>query len=239
MKARLENRSSTALQLACVWSGPVFLAVYAIGFIGIARFLPPPSPSLSTAEVAALFDDDRTAIRVGMLIGLVASTLLIPYFAVISAQIARIEGRFPVLAMVQFGGGVLLVVFFGLCSMIWITATFRPGLDPATVRMLNDFGWLTFVMVFPAYCLQMLCMSIAGFIDTSPEPVWPRWSAYLNLWVGLSGTGGALAVFFKVGPFAWNGLIGFYIPIVMFAIWLAVSTTLLHRGIVRQQFVTR
>jgi hypothetical protein len=102
------------------------------------------------------------------------------------------------------------------------------------VRTLHDLGWLIFVMVFPAYCLQMICQAIAGFIDKSPNPTWPRWAAYFNLWVAFSGVGGGLAVFFKTGPFAWNGLIGFYTPLTVFAIWLGITTVLLHRAIMRQ-----
>jgi membrane protein implicated in regulation of membrane protease activity len=202
--------------------------------LGDRRFIPPPAPSLTAQKVGALYEAHRSEIRIGMLVALVASTLLFPFFAAISVQIARIERRTPLLAMLQFGGAVLLLVFFALCSMLWIAATFRPELDFATVRMLHDLSWLIFVMVFPAYTLQMVCMAVAGFIDESPEPVWPRWAAYLNLWVAVSGMGGGLAVFFKTGPFAWNGLIGFYVPLTAFAIWIAVTTYLLRRAVSRR-----
>lgn len=134
----------------------------------------------------------------------------------------------------QFGGAVLLQTFFVLCGMLWITATFRPELDDNTVRVLHDAGWLMFVMVFPAYVMQMCCIGVAALIDSNPASIWPRWAGYLNLWVGLSGAGGGLAVFFKNGPFAWNGLIGFYLPIVVFAIWIITMTYLMHAGIRRQ-----
>ena len=129
---------------------------------------------------------------------------------------------------------VLLLVFFAVCSMLWIIATFRPELGADTVRVLHDSGWLIFVMVFPAYTLQMICQAIAGFIDHSPNPTWPRWAAYFNLWVGFAGMGGGLAVFFKDGPFAWNGLIGFYLPLGVFVVWLGVTTVLLTKAIKRQ-----
>jgi hypothetical protein len=77
-------------------------------------------------------------------------------------------------------------------------------------------------------------MAVAGFIDHSPNPTWPRWAAYFNLWVAVSGGGGGIAVFFKHGPFAWNGLIGFYTPLTVFFIWLVLTTYLLHKAIVRQ-----
>src|SRR5262249_37651148 len=137
------------------------------------------------------------------------------------------------LAMVQFGAGCLLIVFFAICSMLWIAATYRPELDASSVRVLHDTSWLMFVMVFPGYVFQMLCMAIAGFMDDSPNPTWPRWAAYMNFWVAFSGMGGGLAVFFKDGPFAWNGLIGFYLPIAIFAVWLSITTWLLIKSIKR------
>ncbi|WP_162462248.1 hypothetical protein [Mycolicibacterium sp. CBMA 234] len=222
------------IQLACVWAGPVFFVLYLASFAGFAGFIPPLAPSLGAGEVAQLINDHAMEIRVGMVLGLVATTLLIPFFGVISIQIARIEKRMPLLALMQFGGAVLLVVFFQLCGMLWIAATFRSELEPSTIRMLNDLSWLIFVMVFPGYVLQLSCVALASFMDKSTQPLWPRWVGYLNLWIAISGTGGGLAVFFKTGPFAWNGLIGFYIPIGAFTIWIAVMTYYTHTGINRQ-----
>jgi len=139
-----------------------------------------------------------------------------------------------VLALTQFGAAVLLQVYFVLCSMLWLIATFRSELEPSTVRLVHDAGWLIFVMVFPGYVLQMACIAIAAFCDRSPDPIWPRWFGYLCLWIALSGSGGGLAVFFKSGPFAWNGLIGFWLPIGMFVIWICCISYLMHRGILRQ-----
>ena len=230
--------TNTRAQLCCVWlGGPTFLVLYGIFFWGVAGWIPPSPPSWSAAQIAGFYAEHRMSIRVGQLGGLIASTLLFPFWAVITGHIARIEGvhrgKPPVLALMQFGGAVLLQVFFALCSMLWIVATYRPELDAATVRVLHDAGWLIFVMVFPAFVMQMLCIGIAAFIDESPDPIWPRWAGYLNVWVGIGGMGGGLAVFFKVGPFAWNGVIGFYIPISVFTIWLLSMTYLMHTGIVR------
>jgi hypothetical protein len=222
------------IQLASVWAGPVFFVLYLTAFAGLARFVPPLAPSWGPDKVAQVIGDHAIQIRIGMVLGLIATTLLIPFFGVISIQIARIEQRMPLMALMQFGGAVLLVVFFQLCGMLWIAATFRPELDPSTVRMLNDLSWLIFVMVFPGYILQLSCVAVASFMDRSAQPLWPRWVGYLNLWIALSGAGGGIAVFFKSGPFAWNGLVGFYIPIVAFTIWIVVMTYYMHTGISRQ-----
>jgi len=139
-----------------------------------------------------------------------------------------------VLALMQFGGATLLVVYFVLCSMLWIIAAWRPGLDPNLLRLIHDGSWLIFVMVFPAYTMQMISISLAGFMDKSAQPTFPRWFCYFNLWVGFAGMGGGLATFFTDGPFAWNGLIGFWIPVAMFALWLFTTAVLLKRAIERQ-----
>jgi hypothetical protein len=220
-----------------VWCGPAFLILYLIFFVFVAGFVPPVAPSRSAASVVAFFAEHRTRIRVGQIGALVMSTLLFPFFTVISREIARIErsrtAGLPVLALMQFGGGVLLIVYFQLCSMIWLVLSFRPDLDPALARTLNDAGWLIFVMVFPSYVMQMLCMAVAAFRDKQAQPTWPRWVGYLTLWVAFAGCGGGVAVFFTSGPLAWNGLIGFYIPIGIFAIWLAAMTYVLLQGLTR------
>ncbi len=225
--------NNTKLQTLCVWSGPLFLVLYLIAFAGLAGYLPPQPPSTSAIDIAGFYSSHAVEIRAGMVLCMIFATLLFPFFAIISAQIAATEGRFPVLAIMQFGAGVLLIVYFMLCSMVWIVATFRPELDPNTVRVLHDFGWLTFVMVFPEYTLQLFCIAAAGFRDKSATPFLPRWACYFNLWVGISGGGGGLAAFFKIGPFAWNGLFGFWLPVAMFAAWLFVMTYLLLKNVKR------
>lgn len=222
------------LQLAGVWAGPAFVVLYGLAFVAIAQFIPPPAPSWDAAHIDHIFADRAIPIRIGMVLSLIFATLLFPFFGVISVQIARIERGGRTLAIMQYGAAVLLIVFFELCSMLWVTATFRSELDPAVTRMLSDLGWLSFVMVFPGYVLQLSCIGIAALMDRSPDPVWPRWVAYLNFWCAMGGAGGAVAVFFKEGPFAWNGLVGFYIPVGMFLMWIAVMAYYTHTGINRQ-----
>ena len=234
---------SRRIQMMCAWSGLAFAVLYGLAFVVIARFIPPPSPSWSAERIDALFIDHATSIRIGMVLAIIFVTLLFPYFTFISVQIGRIErserGAPPVMAIMQFGAAVLLIVFFVLCSMLWITATFRAELEPSVTRMLSDLGWLSFVMIFPGYVLQLGCIGVASLMDRSADPIWPRWAGYLNLWVALGGAGGGIAVFFKSGPFAWNGVVGIYIPLGAFAIWLPVMTYLMVTWLKRQSTGTQ
>jgi len=214
------------IQLAAVWAGPGLfrpISRRVRGLPGSYRRWPVVGPGQGHAG----HYDHAISIRIGMVLGLIATTLLFPFFGVISIQIARIEKGMPLLAVMQFGGAVLLVVFFSFAECYGSRRLFAPSLSPSTIRMLDDLSWLTFVMVFPLRAATVLrCDGVVH------GPLYSTVVATLGglpeLWIALSGAGGGLAVFFKHGPFAWNGLIGFYIPIGAFTVWIAVMTYYMH-----------
>jgi hypothetical protein len=217
------------LWMACIWSWPVCLVTFMVAFLVVAGFIPPPSPAWSAQHIADFYAANRTSIRIGLLGSMFASALLLPFFTVVSAEIRKIEGPGAVLAPIQFGGAVVLVTFFQIICLLWLLASFRPEIDPQIIRAQNDYGWFVWSMLIPTYMVQFGCMAIAGFLDRRPNPTWPRWTAYLFLWTAVTGAGGVLAVFFKTGPFAWNGVFGFWIPVIVFAIGTTVAMACLHR----------
>ena len=44
-----------------------------------------------------------------------------------------------------------------------------------------------------------------------------------------------MAFMFNTGPFAWNGLISFYLPLVVFTLWIIAFVTCLLRAIGQQE----
>jgi hypothetical protein len=225
--------------LGAVWSWPVGAVIFGVSFVLIARFVPPVPPSWSAQQVADFYAAHTTSIRIGLLGAMFGSAFLLPFYAVVSAEIRKIEGKDALLAPIQFGGAIVLVTFFQIIGLLWLLASFRPEINPELVRTLNDYGWFVWSMLIPTYIIQFVAMAIAGFMDSRPDPIWPRWAAYLNLWVAVTGAGGVLAVFFKTGPFAWNGLVGFWIPLILFAIGMTVTTALFHRRATREVSVER
>jgi hypothetical protein len=111
--------------------------------------------------------------------------------------------------------------------LIWAVASFRAGQIPAqTTRTLNDLAFFLLLFDWSPFCLWVASFAVAIFRDRSAEPVFPRWAAYLNLWVVFLSIPGCLIVFFKHGPFAFNGFVAFYFPVVVFFVWLVVMTVL-------------
>lgn len=222
--ARIKRR----VWLCSIWAWPVCILTFLVGFIGFAGFVPPPSPALTSQELADFFAANISGIRIGILIAMFAAALMLPFYAVISEEIKDIEGKPALLASIQWGGAVMLMMVFQTISLFWLLASYRQDISPEITRMLNDFCWFNWSTFVPTFSIQYLCMAIAGFMDIRPVPLWPRWAAFLNLWVAVTGAGGVLAVFFKHGPFAWNGVIGFWVPVIVFAIAMCVTAYLLH-----------
>ena len=55
--------------------------------------------------------------------------------------------------------------------------------------------------------------------DKRAVPILPRWVGYMNLWTGVLLLPGLAVGLFKVGPFAWNGALAFWMPAVVFGNW--------------------
>jgi hypothetical protein len=212
----------------CAWCGPVVIAVFFVGFWPVAGFMPPPSPRLPAGEVAQIYTAHPDRIRIGLLMGMFAIGLMVPWGAALAVQLKRIEGRYSPLAYTELASSVLVPVVFWLPMMCWLIAAYRPfDRTPEEMRLLNDAGWLMFVaMVFggPPWLGSTV---LAILRDRRPDPIFPRWGGYLTGWVLLLIVPGCLCVFFTAGPFAWNGLMAFWVVLTVFAAWVLVMSGLM------------
>ncbi len=66
------------------------------------------------------------------------------------------------------------------------------------------------------------------------QPIFPRWVGYFNIWVAVLFIPGGLLTFFKTGPVAWNGLLAFWMPVVVFFAWYIVMFFVL-RTVIRDR----
>jgi len=222
-------------QLACAWSGPVMVAVWVVSFIVLAGFIPPPSPQDGEVEILRMFTDHAVMIRLGLMFTMFASALLVPWSAVIAVQMSRIEGKRPVLAITQVAQASLLSLEFIIPLMVWQTAAYRPSPERIhLVYVLNDMGWLMFVGVISSAVMQCLCLGIAILIDKREQPIFPRWIGYLSLWTATLLAPAGVVPLFKDGPFAWNGLFGFWAPLSIFCVWVGATTWFLIAAIRRE-----
>lgn len=206
-------------QLIGAWLVPIAMILFGTSLISLCHFIPPLPPTLPAEQVAAHFRDHSVGIRLGMVLFMFSGTLLVPITAIFALLIKRIEGKASILTYSQLITGTVALVLFIPPVICWTAAAYRPERALEDIVLLNDLGWLFFIMIVPPGILQVALIGIAILQDKRPEPLFPRWLAYLNLWVGVLFIPGGVVSLFKTGPFAWDGLIAFWIPVVVFGAW--------------------
>ncbi|ORW23272.1 hypothetical protein AWC19_11990 [Mycobacterium palustre] len=199
-------------------------------------FIPPPSPSASAEQIREMYIAHQTRIRVGLILTVVSCGLAFPWAVAIAVQMQRIEGRWSPMALSQLIAGVALPLLYIMPVMAWASAAFRPDERPAELtRFANDLGWFPFVGVGSPAFIQSIAIAIVTLRDIRPNPVFKRWVAYFNIWCVLLFFAGALIYAFKSGPLAWNGVVAFWIPVVVFVAWIFVMTYVLLAAINDQE----
>jgi hypothetical protein len=224
------DRFSPTLLKLCGWCGVAFLVLLGIGWIPLAHFVPPPAPSDSAPQIAHFFAQHRDGIRFGMILTMIGSTLLMPFFAAMVIHMRRIEGRHSVLAWIVLGLGAIFVLEFIYLAFFWQVATFRAGRSSALIQLLDDMAWIPFLGLTSTAIVQNIAFGWAILTDKRANPIFPRWLGYFNFWVALLFTPGTFNMFFKHGPLAWNGLLAFYLPLGVFFIWIIVVSVYLVKA---------
>jgi hypothetical protein len=228
------TRAQIRTQLLCAWSGPVFLVLFFVA-LPLANLLPPPSPGLPAGQFAhQLIGGNRTEFRVGLMLGLAAVPLYGFVCAGLTVQLKRIEGHYSPLAYAQLGLGMLAILEVLFPFMFLLAAAFRPGRSVADVQLLSDIALLPFVGAWMTVVFQWLTTAIVIFQDHREQPIFPRWSAYLNVWVAIGSVPSSVLQFVHHGPFAWNGIFSFWLAAATFGIWILVMSLLMMQAIKRQ-----
>jgi hypothetical protein len=198
------------------------------GAFGAANFVLPPGPWLTQEEVVAMYQKNTTGIRIGMSMALISCMFFAPFVGVLSAQMKRMEGMGSTLAYTQIaaGGGGVAAFFFG--AVIFLVTAFRPDRPAEITYMMNDFSWIGIFVIWPPF-------GIAILKDTRAKPVLPCWVAYVSFWTAISYLPTTMLSFFKMGPFAWNGILALYIPSACFVTWYIVMAVMLSKAIDQEQ----
>lgn len=226
-------------QLICAWCGPAFVVLFVTFWGWIGGNLPPAGPGLSADEIAGYYRANNVSIRIGFVGAVVFMCLYMPWSAVLSARMARIEGKMRSLAYLQLIGGALTVMVVSMSAAFWIAAAFRPERSPEITQMLHDVGWLTIDQLYFCTTLQMIAGAVVGLYDKSDRPLFPRWVCWYAIWAGFTFLPASLTAFVKTGAFAWSGIGSYYFPYFAWLSWFGLFSFYLIRNIRREMADTR
>jgi hypothetical protein len=222
-------------QTLSLWLALVFGAVLLGAFLAFPGFFPPMSPNDSAAEVAAFYERHTTMIRASMIVFNLCAVMVLPFFMVIVYQMKRMATPTQVLAYAYLSAAASGVTLFAIADLFWLIAAFRPDRDPGQIQLLNDLAWISFVAPVGMIVAENLCLALAVFLDERPEPIFPRWVAYLSIAVAVAVAPSAGAAVFRTGPLAWDGIVSFWLRNVSYAVFLVVMFFVLRRAIRREE----
>lgn len=240
LASRVGDASSPAAndhfaQYLCLCCGPLLALGFGFGFVLLGGYVPPPAPTLSATEIAGLYAANATPIRVGMFICILAMLLLTPWGIGLALRTpARTQS--PTLFITQICMVAMSSVVSVISCILWSLASFRAGtISPEIILSINDSAWFMFLLTWPSFSVWFVLLGIGVLQDKRKNPGYPRWTAYLSFWTALLLIPGGLIPFFKTGPFAWNGLLAFYVVVIAFFIWLATMSTCAFRSLQRER----
>ncbi len=205
------------MQVLALWSGPVMFFFFFLSILVMMKFVPPLPPIFSGDQVMDKVADNIVITRLGIALGMSVTILWVPFSAVISIQMARIEGfRAPVLSLAHFGVAIMTCYTFMLPFMSYAPAFYRTERSPEVIQLATDSAWLALIMPWSPGALQAVLIAMAGLIYKNGNKIFPRWYCYYCLWAAFCAVPGAFAGSFISGPFAWNGILSFWLVILFF-----------------------
>jgi hypothetical protein len=235
----IDTRRSLAQERVAVWCAPVFTTLTIIGFLWLSRFFHPIAAHVPASTLAAFYATHHLAVEIGMSLFALSCGFLAVYSAELTLILWRREAA-PLMSLGQLlgGFGVVMLIFISCC--LWIAAAYRAGhTGPSVTESLNDVSWFGFLVGWVILALQMICAGVVVLSDDTEHRFAPRW-------VGAATIVGALALatangcaFTKSGALGWNGVLGFYVPMLIWGVWLNGFAVLAARDVGRRRALVR
>jgi hypothetical protein len=231
------SRQSVDGELLLLWSLPVMGLLWVLAFFTFPGFVQPMSPAMSADQVAAFYrdPDNLPRIRYSMIVFNWFGIALIPVLALIAMQMRRMAHHTPILSYCFIGciaGGPTL---FSIATLYWLMAAFRPDRSPELIQMFNDMAWVTFTSQVSFLVAQSVFLALAIYLDRQVRPIFGRWLAHFNLVIAAALVPAAFAAMFMDGPFAWDGILSFWVKNAAIALWMVVMGYALGQAIYRRR----
>lgn len=200
----------------CAWMGPVVLAALIVFWGVLGHNIPPYSAALPAEGIAAHFREHTASARAGMILTMIFGALYLVWGMAITKVMETVERDNDVLSRLQLWGAGFTTLILVIPPSFWLTAAFRPDTDVENLRMLYDMGWILFDVAFSLTMIQMFAFGVCFLSDKRPNPIIPKWVAWLAIWLGFTFLVLGIMPFFDDGPFSRSGLFNYWVEFVLF-----------------------
>lgn len=219
------------------WGATVlFYNLYAVVFFVFTHIQPPGQPWYDANQTVSWFSRHHNGLLIGLALifamgGLSATSISLITYSIRRMSVSRsFAYSYLILYSVSAVPGLLFIC-------IALTAgVMRPDRSPQLQQWLYQLGFLSFSGTMGVFLIGSLIWMTAILLDKNR--VFPKWFGYLNLCNALTEVVVSPSWIFHRGVFPWNGLIAWWIDVVVFGIYTGVFIVLLRNLILREDFQT-
>lgn len=210
------------------WTGIVMLLGTIVFWGVLGQNIPPYSPALSADEFAAQIRQHQGEIRIGMIVQLAISVMWYTWGVAIWMVMRAIEnenGDNDVLSTLQiWGAGFTTIVFIVPCSA-WLAVAYRPDvMEPQTLQMVYDFGWMMFDCAYALTTMQILAWGVCVLQDKRETPLYPGWVVWFSMFVVVSFILETFMPLVYDGPFSRSGIVNYFFEFgIFFLMWVFIG----------------
>jgi hypothetical protein len=212
----------------------IFYNVFFIVLFPVTHMQPPPHPNWSDAQIVNWFGHNHHGLLIGFSIIFAIMGMTAAQNALIAYSMRRmsVSRAFPYAYLVLYSFSALPGML--LLTVVLSVGALRPDRDPAQLHWLYDFGFLSYTGTMGVFLVGSLVWMLAILLDKNR--VMPKWFGYLNLCNALTEVVIAPAWIFHQGVLTWNGMISWWVDMVVFGIYTGVFIMQLRNLILREDF---
>lgn len=230
---RSQSYIDPVLMRLCIWTGVALVAMTAIGFGWLMGYAPPPAAAWTPAQTLTFVQTHQTSILIGAALCTFFWSFWVTWAAPMIIYIRRMEHA-PLLtyaSLANVGGGAAIITTI---AVSWTVMAFRAE-DALIVQAFNDLGFFLFLYTWPPFAIWMVIIALAILRDINPQPLFPRWVAFYNLWAAILMAPASLMGLFKTGPFAYDGLLAFWLVAIDFFLWMVVMSVVMFKVVAQDE----
>jgi hypothetical protein len=220
-------------QWICWWTIPVFYNLFGLIFVYLGKIMPPPKPGLTQQQIVEFVETNAGHMQIAWVLLALLLGFASPSSGLIVLHMKRMKGISSALTYTYLAAlAVAALPGCLFCSLMFSLAAFRPDRDPRIVALLYDMGMLSFVGSLGCFVTQYMVFAIAIFLDK--RGIFPKWLGYMSIWGLVTELVATPIWIFRDGPYAWDGLISFWLGTLIFVAWEFCLVVCLYKAIKHQ-----
>ena len=215
----MDNETKRLVNIGFAWCGPLFVIGYIICWAILGHNVPPPNMMGLSSEqlIAEYYGKYQNEIAIGMIGCATIGMLYTPWSLLLATMLKEEDGSIGVLSLTEAAGGILTGWLLAFCPAIWATCALLAGSVSADlIKVLHVMTWIIYDCTYMITTIQLAALGMYIVLNKK-QKVFPAWTGWCAIAIGITFIPLVLMPFVTGGPFAVGGTWNFFF---IFGIWL-------------------